>query len=398
MRILVCPLDWGLGHAGRCVPLIRALLGAGHAVRIAAAGGALRLLRSEFPDLPWHELPGYRVRYSRSAVFLLPSLLAQAPAFLLGLRSEGRRLRRLLAEHPCDLVISDGRYGLRAPGVPSVLVTHQIALRAPEWPGRAWAEKALLKLNLKALARFDRVWIPDWQGELSLAGELAGPNPRSSDTAWAGEWIGPLGRFTAPVGNGEGHGEPARTANPRAGGRHIKIAAVVSGPEPQRSLFEAGLRAALAGLPGTRVLVRGRPGKPGPGLADLRSGELNVFDHLPGNELAEVFAGSEALVARSGYTTVMELAVLGAAAAVLVPTPGQTEQEYLADHLARLGAAVRMDQGSLDLAGAIARTRNLPGFMRWREEDPAGRLGRFIAAHPLLSERVRVAVGKTAEQ
>jgi UDP:flavonoid glycosyltransferase YjiC (YdhE family) len=383
MRVLICPLDWGLGHAGRCITLIRALLGAGHAVRFAAAGGALRLLRSEFPELPWHELAGYRVRYSRSAALLLPSLLAQAPAFLLGLRSERRRLRRLLAEHPCDLVISDGRYGLYAPGVPAILVTHQIALRAPDWPGRTRAERLLLRLNLKALARFDRVWIPDLPGVLSLAGELAGPEDPASNR----EWIGPLGRF-AP---------PAAMAS-TVGRTRIDIAAVVSGPEPQRSLFEADLRAALAGLAGTRILVRGRPGKAGPGLADLRPGELNVFDHLPGGELAQVFAGAEALVARSGYTTVMELAVLGAAAAVLVPTPGQTEQEYLADHLAGLGAAVKLDQGKLDLASAIDRARRLPGFRRWREADPAERLGRLLASHPLLAGRDRAMVGKTAEQ
>jgi hypothetical protein len=370
--------------------LIRALLGSGHAVRIAAAGGALRLLRSEFPGLPWNEFGGYRVRYSRSGAFLLPSLLAQAPAFLLGLRSEGRRLRRLLAEHPCDLVISDGRYGMRAPGVPAILVTHQIALRVPDWPGRAWAEKVLLKLNLKALDGFDRVWVPDWPGELSLAGELAGPEASADNR----EWIGPLGRFTPPLPAGEPAAEPAASAQ----GPRIDIAAVVSGPEPQRSVFEADVRAALEGLGGTRVLVRGKPGKPGPGLADLRPGALNVFDHLPGKELAEVFAGAGALIARSGYTTVMELAVLGAAAAVLIPTPGQTEQEYLADHLVGLGAAVRRDQGSLDLAAAIGQASRLPGFRRWREADPAGRLGRLMASHPMLSERDRALVGKTAEQ
>ena len=387
MRILVCPLDWGLGHAGRCVPLIRALLAAGHTVRLAAAGGALRLLRSAFPELAWHELPGYRVRYSRSAILLLPSLLVQAPAYLHGLRSEARRLQNLLAKHPCDLVISDGRYGLRASGVPSILVTHQIAMRAPAWPGKGWAEWALLWLNLKAIARFDRVWIPDWPGGLSLAGALAGPQELGGNR----EWIGPLGRFTPP-------GSGSQSVGSQSACPHIDVAAVISGPEPQRTLFEAELRAALAGIGGTRILVRGQPGKPGPGLADLRKGELNVFDHLPGDELARVFAGAETVIARSGYTTVMELAVLGTAAAVLVPTPGQTEQEYLVEHLSALGAAVRQTQGRLDLAGAIARARQMPGFRRWREDDPTLRLNRFVSTHPLLSGKAPATVGKRAEQ
>lgn len=373
MRILVCPLDWGLGHAGRCIPLIRALRAAGHEVRIAAAEGALRLLRGEFPDLAWDEFPGYRVRYARSAALLLPVLAIQLPALLAGWRAEKRRLGRLLAAHPCDLVISDGRYGLAGTGIPTILITHQIAFRLPaRLPWKSFAERVLLRMNLKALARFERVWIPDWPHPLSLSGELSGPSSVPGNR----ERIGPLGRFAAPP-------EGSLPQGPR-----IDIAAVVSGPEPQRSLFEASLRASLANLPGTRVLVRGLPGASahaGAGLASLRKGELNVFDHLPGAELAQVFAHAGALVARSGYTTVMELAVLGTAAAVLVPTPGQTEQEYLADHLSRLGAAVRREQGEGDLAAALREVRDLPGFRSWREDDPGSRLTRFVQSHPMLS-------------
>ena len=381
MRILVCPLDWGLGHAGRCIPLIRALRAAGHEIRFAAAGGALRLLRSEFPGLPWHDLPGYRVRYARSAALLLPVLLAQAPAVLAGLWAERRRLARLAAAHPCDLVISDGRYGLRLPGIPAILITHQIAFRLPaRLPGRAIAEGILLRQNLKMMSGFARVWIPDWQHARSLAGALTGPGLPAGNR----EWIGPLGRFAAAP-------EDSGPEAPR-----IDIAAIVSGPEPQRTLFEAALRASLARLRGTRVLVRGLPGlagSAGQGLASLRPGELNVFDHLPGPELARIFAYAGTLVARSGYTTVMELAVLGSPAPVLVPTPGQTEQEYLADHLADLGAAVPQAQHAIDLVSAIEQARNLPGFRRWREDDSASRLARFVASHPLLTQ-----VGKPGEQ
>jgi hypothetical protein len=383
MRILVCPLDWGLGHAARCIPLIRALGAAGHEVRIAAAGGALGLLRGEFPELPWSEFPGYRVRYARSAWLFLPALLAQAPALWLGFRAEARRLRRLLAEHPCDLVVSDGRYGVRAAELPTIFITHQIAFRAPRGlPGGRRGERILLALNLRALARFDRVWIPDWPGEKSLAGGLAGPR----EPAGKREWIGPLGRFAPSPKRGE-------TGLPR-----IDIAAVVSGPEPQRSLFESALRRALAGLPGTRVLARGLPGRSAAGLGSLRAGEVNVFDHLPGGELARLFTDADVVVARSGYTTVMELAGLGARAAVLVPTPGQTEQEHLAAHLAALGAAVSREQDALDLASAIAAARLLPGFRRWRDADGAERLRRWVAAHPLLQNGAGAAVGKPGQQ
>jgi hypothetical protein len=381
MRILVCPLDWGLGHAARCIPLIRVLRSLGHEVRIGAAGGGLRLLRAEFPDLEAFEFPGYAVRYARSAAAFLPVMLAQAPRILAGLRAEARLLRRLLAERPCDLVISDGRYGLRAAGAPTIFITHQIRLRVPgRFPGRALAEAVLLRLNLATLRRFARVWIPDAPGAGSLAGALASDADRLANA----EWIGPLGRFAAGA-----------TEAPQ--GPRVDIAAVISGPEPQRSLFEARLRRDLAALKGTRVLVRGLPGTVGPALSAIREGALNEFDHLPGPDLARLFARAGAIIARSGYTTVMELATLGARAAVLVPTPGQSEQEYLARHLERCGAAVRREQEDLELGSALAEAERMEGFARWREADPEARLREFLANHPLLRP-MGAAVGKAVEQ
>lgn len=368
MRILVCPLDWGLGHATRCIPLVRALSALGHEVRIGAWGGGLELLRSEFPRLECFAFPGYRIRYARRGWAFLPVLLLQAPRILAGLRAENRRLRRELADHPADVVISDGRYGLKVPGIPCILITHQIAFRVPGLiPGRRLAERAALALNLAWLRRFDRVWVPDFSGARSLSGTLGHPPGVTGNL----EWIGPLCRF-AP-------GEAA----PAAG---IDIAAVISGPEPQRSLFESAVRARLSAMGGTRVLVRGLPGKAaGPGLEAARPGALTEFDHLPGRELARLFSGASLLIARSGYTTVMELAGLGARAAILVPTPGQSEQEHLAAHLEAAGACVRMEQDSLDPEAGRERAAALPGFRDWADgEVPATGLAAFLAAHPLF--------------
>lgn len=383
MRILVCPLDWGLGHAARCIPLIRALLSAGHHVRVGAAGGGLELLRSEFPDLDVFAFPGYRVSYARRPWAFLPVLIGQAPRILMGLKQEGNRLRRILAEKPSDLVISDGRYGLKIPGIPCILITHQIAFRVPgRFPGRGWAEGLALRLNLAWLRRFDRVWIPDFDGPLSLAGSLSRPREPELNL----EWIGPLSRF----------GTQADFV-----GVKVDIAAVISGPEPQRSLFESGLRAELGKLSGTRVLVRGLPGASGirNGLDEIRAGELNVFDHLPGKALARLMADARLLVARSGYTTVMELAALGASAPILVPTPGQSEQEHLAAHLETKGACIRMEQDSLDLDAGRARVEGLPGFRAWR--DPMhtdSRLDSILASHPLLRRSAAAAIPDGAQQ
>lgn len=378
MKVLVCPLDWGLGHATRCIPLIRALLANGHQVRIGAAGGGLGLLRGEFPDLDVFEFPGYRVRYAASPRFFLPVMLWQLPRVFSGMREESRRLERILAEHPADLVISDGRYGVRPKRLPGIFITHQVFIRIPgRFPGLALAERILLALNLHLLRAFDAVWVPDFPGADSLSGELS-----HKPGAPAGlEFIHPLSRFT-------------ESAIPAP---EVDILAVVSGPEPQRTLFERILRNQLKGVQGTRVLVRGLPGSfpagstPGPSqkASAIVPQGLTEFDHLSGAELAGLFGSARMVVARSGYTTVMELAGLGARAALMVPTPGQSEQEYLADHLERAGAAIRMDQHSIDLRSARKRLEGLPGFSRWLPGGAGGSAGpfslrAFIASHPIF--------------
>lgn len=393
MRILVCPLDWGLGHATRCIPLIRALLENGHQIRIGAAGGGRSLLQAEFPDLDVFDFPGYRVRYSRSPALFLPVLLAQSPRVLAGLFAESRRLRRILSENPCDLIISDGRYGVHSSRVPTVFVTHQVFIRIPaRFPGAAFAERLVLALNLRLLRRFVRVWVPDFPGSDSLSGDLS-HKPCGLGNL---EFIHPLSRFS---GNRKVTGDPAVSGNPASG---VDVLAVVSGPEPQRGFFEGALRKELGRMQGTRVLVRGLPGAveasgsaggaPGSaaGLGAIRPGGLTEFAHLSGEDLSRLFAGAGLIVARSGYTTVMELAGLGARAVVLVPTPGQSEQEYLADHLERTGAGIRMEQDALDLPGAGERLREREGFVRWKRESWRTRDGGpfsltgFLADHPVL--------------
>jgi hypothetical protein len=172
----------------------------------------------------------------------------------------------------------------------------------------------------------------------------------------------------------------------------VDALAVVSGPEPQRSLFEEALRREFSKMGGTRVLVRGLPGSGTgtQGLGGIRAGALTEFAHLPGTELARLFRSAALLVVRSGYTTVMELAALGSRNVVMVPTPGQSEQEYLADHLDASGAVVKMGQDALDLESARKRLRDRNGFAAWMREDTvtgkgqAFSLAGFLADHPVF--------------
>jgi hypothetical protein len=176
---------------------------------------------------------------------------------------------------------------------------------------------------------------------------------------------------------------------PRLGGPAVDVLASVSGPEPQRTRFEGILRKALGSMSGTRVLVRGLPGNPGgaPSALPLKSGDLNIFDHLDGSAMEALFRTATMVVARSGYTTVMEMAGLGLTQVVMVPTPGQSEQEYLAEHLDEARIAQRMDQEELDLPEAQRRAGRYVGFgavARGPSAQDLPSLADFIAGHPLF--------------
>jgi UDP:flavonoid glycosyltransferase YjiC (YdhE family) len=379
MTILLSPLDWGLGHAARCVPLVRALRAAGHEVVICAAGGGLRLLRGEFPDLTFEEAPGYAMRYARRAPMLLPWLLAQMPLFLLSMRRERRMAEALVRRHGASLVISDSRYGFRSRRVPSVFITHQLDIIPP---GPAWVRASmrapLRRLNKRALRAFAEVWVPDYAGAENLSGSLGHPDG-SARRPWPRvEYIGPLDRFA-------GETDPSGATSDVA----PDILALVSGPEPQRALLEKKLLRALEGMPGTRVLVRGMPGDSAVSPSPIASGALNVFHHLPGARLRALMRAAKGVVCRSGYTTVMELAGMGRSGVLFVPTPGQSEQEYLAVHAEAAGLAARLGQGSLTgtaaLEAGLRAAASLPGFAPFAR-PPGDSLTAWIREHPMMAQ------------
>jgi uncharacterized protein (TIGR00661 family) len=375
VKILVCPLDWGLGHATRCIPLIRALQANDHEVMVGAGGGGLSLLETEFPELKVFSFPGYRVRYSHNPAYFLPIILMQLPALLMGFFREGRVLKRIIAECQPDVVISDGRYGVFTRSLPTIFITHQIYIRVPgHLPGVAWLQKVVLALNLNLLRRFTEIWVPDYSGPKNLSGELSHGLAKVTHLAF----INPLSRFSqsdySPSGQEVNPGEIPK----------IDVLAMVSGPEPQRGLFETALKRQLNKIPGTKVLIRGLPNA----KASERNNKftivpntLNEFPHLAGKDLAPLMANAKHIVARTGYTTVMELAALGVKSALLIPTPGQTEQEYLAHHLKATGICMTMQQEDLDLTQLDSQRDDYSGFISGNESFS---LQEFIANHSLF--------------
>ncbi len=338
-HVLVAVLNWGLGHASRCHPLIEALLRRGCRVSLASDGEALALLRAEWPTLPAYELPSWGVRYpTRSMVW---NMARQLPRLMQAMAAEHRALRALHRRHAFDLIVSDNRYGCYLPDCPSILLTHQLFVRSP-W---RWSEPLLHRVLHRLIARFDRCWVPDWPEPPGLSGAL-GHGP----TALPVRYVGPLSRM-APCSEGRRK-------------RH-QLVAVLSGPEPQRSRFEALLTEQWLRLPLDGVLVQGLPQRHA--RTTLRPG-LERVSFLPKGPLNELLCAGEVVVCRSGYSSLMDLAAIGARA-LLVPTPGQTEQEYLADQLARTRCVAVQSQDALDLQAGWEEARRLSGF----RQMPPGR-------------------------
>jgi UDP:flavonoid glycosyltransferase YjiC (YdhE family) len=332
-RILLAPLDWGLGHATRCIPLIRELLDQGADVTLAGEGPQAHLLQAEFPGLALLPLKGYRVKYSRSAAGLLWSMLVQSPKILRSIRRERAWLSALLNEQSFDAVISDNRFGLYHASIPCVFMTHQLTIKSPL--GK-WSEKIIQRRNYRYINRFNECWIPDMPGENNLAGDLSHPlTPPATKT----RYTGPLSRFT-------------KTNDAEKKG-HLLI--VLSGPEPQRSIFENKIIEQVSHYNGTATIVRGLPGNR---RLIPSTNMLQFYNHLPAPELNKEMMEAEYVIGRSGYSTVMDLAALEKKS-ILVPTPGQTEQEYLAGYLQQRRLAYTVSQKDFSLTNDIAKAAKL---------------------------------------
>lgn len=344
-KILVAPLGWGLGHATRCVPIVRELQRQGAEVLLASDGSALVLLQQEFPDLISFELPGYNVRYgSRSMVW---GIAAQLPKIGWAIWREHWLLRKLVQQHGIDAVVSDNRFGCFAPKKRCVFITHQLNI-----PVTFWGLKTVVNFfNHLIINRFDECWVPDVAVVPNLSGELSHPVPRRLRQKV--KFIGALTRMKAVNLSGRA---VASSPIPHSSSLSTYDAiAVLSGPEPQRTALETAILEQASQLPIRLLLVQGKPEQPTP-TPDVYPKNIHVMPSMTTEALTQAILESGVFIGRSGYSTVMDLARLGRPA-LLIPTPGQPEQVYLAEKLAMEGAVVAQQQVELDLESGIAEAK-----------------------------------------
>lgn len=298
-KILVAPLNWGLGHATRCIPIINALLKNNFEPIVASDGVALELLKKEFPELTCLELPGYNISYSKKGYFLKLKLLKHSPKIINAIKAERKATVQIVETHNIDGIISDNRFGVYSKLVPSIFLTHQLQVLSGN---TTWFST---KLHLKIIRQFDACWVPDNAGHPNLSGKLGHEKP----TDMVVTYIGPLSRFKKIECE-----------------MRYDIMVMLSGPEPQRTILEKKLLGEFKNYDGKVLFVRGVVEKES---KVVENGKMTICNYLIGKELEQALNESDLILCRSGYTTIMDLTKLNKKA-FFIPTPGQFEQEYLA--------------------------------------------------------------------
>lgn len=315
--ILVSPLEWGLGHTARLVPVIRACLASKHKVIIAADGKSLNFLRRNFPNLEWERLPFKKISYSRNDK-LITNILTQIPGFIAAIRRDTRRIKVLIKKHNIDLIISDNRYGLYHKDVQSVFITSQMWLIAPQ--GWRWGEKFVFLIHKRFLRKFTHIWFADFPGDINITGRQTHlPEPYLK-----ARFVNPLSRFT----------DHKTEKKPEF---FSEILVIISGPEPQRSILEVQISDLLRNSGKETIILRGLPPPPDSAPSTpVKDGFILWFDHADNDTIYHLMHSAKKIISRPGISMLSDLTALGKTA-LLIPTPGQTEQEYMAGHLADQG-------------------------------------------------------------
>ncbi|MEL4306703.1 glycosyltransferase [Joostella sp. CR20] len=302
-KILVAPLNWGLGHATRCIPIIRALLAENFEPIIASDGEAYALLLKEFPTLTFIELPSYKIKYAEKGKHFKLKMLWDSPKILKAIKKEKKRTKVLVKALQLDGIISDNRLGVYSKKVPSVFITHQLNVLTGN---TTWFSS---EIHQKIIKKFNECWVPDVVGTPNLSGKLG--HVKKTDLKL--KYIGPLSRL-----------------EPKELPKKYDLMVIISGPEPQRSMLESKLLIETQKFSGNVLFVRGKIEAE---QHVCKEGNVEVYNYMNSVQLEKAFNESTLVLSRSGYTTVLDLAKLKKKA-FFIPTPGQYEQEYLAERLA----------------------------------------------------------------
>ena len=333
-RILVAPLNWGLGHSTRCIPIINSLLQHNFKVIISANGRSFHLLKEEFPELEFVKIKGIDVKYPKFFPISI-SLFFQMPKILFAIYSENKLLKKIVETHKIDGIISDNRFGLFHKKVKSVFITHQLQIQSP------YLKNFIQRINYHFINKFKMCWIMDDEKQ-NLAGALSKPEKMPNNYKYIG--LHSRLEFTKRV-------------------KKYTLCFILSGPEPQRSIFESIIMESIEGMEEKIVIILGKTEEKN----IIYKNNLTIISSSNTSEINKYILESEIIISRSGYSTIMDLHKMQSNA-ILVPTPSQTEQEYLAKYLQLKKVCFYQDQRDFNLKRGIRESKNYSGFTSKKTE------------------------------
>ncbi len=346
-NVLICPLDWGLGHASRDVEIISNYIQKGYNVIIAADKAPLQFLRQHFPYLQYVVMPGVSIRYGNILPFKVKMLIS-LPKILYGIYREHRQLKKIIKEHNIDIVVSDNRYGLWNKNVYSIFITHQLWVRVSKI---GLVEKFANYINHWFIKQYNECLVPDYEANGNIAGLLSNPIKKPSNV----KYIGLLSRFKDTVVYEK------NAENKQLISQKYDILAILSGPEPQRGIFENIIIKQLANGNYKTLIVQGKPEK----IYQKTQKNITFVSHIDTYNLRILIKNTDIIICRSGYSSIMDLCVLNKKA-IIIPTPKQSEQEYLAEYLSAKNMFVTCKQSEFQIETLISKLKKT-GDGRWRK-------------------------------
>jgi uncharacterized protein (TIGR00661 family) len=313
------------------MPIINECLAQGAEVIIGSDGRALNLLQKEYPQLTFIELPAYNITYQSNNMML--NIAPQLFKIFRAIWAESRTIQQIIQEHQIDVIISDNRYGCRSNQAHSIFMTHQLNIKIPN----QLLEKTVAFFNQILIKRFDECWIPDFKNEKnSLSGILGHRSSLKKLT-----YLGALTRMKY---------QESKIKN--------DILIILSGPEPQRTYLEEQLLTQIQSIFQSVIFVKGKTD-----LKDevIQKNNLTIYNYMTADQLNQTILESKIVITRSGYSTILDLAVLGKKA-ILIPTPGQTEQEYLGEYFHKKNIFYYQKQKNFDLEVALKAVQDFKGL------------------------------------
>jgi len=338
MEIIYAVCSWGLGHSTRSLPVIRKLMNENNSLTIISNGRSLDLLKKELRDnASYVDIVDYPMLLSENARQFMAKSMIYWPLFIKRIESGLIKLNRLIEKKKYDLIVSDGRYDMYSKKIPSFFISHQIRIMNPL--RIRMLETGSELFNKFFFKRFSGVIVPDYK-ENSFSGDLS-HNLRKIDENML-HYAGALSDFSK------------KTCK-----KDVDYLISISGPEPQRSMLEENISSQIQDLTGNIVMTLGKAEK----TSEIKKEKITTYSFLTKEKREDLLNRTKLVIARSGYSTIMDLGVIGTKA-LLIPTPGQIEQEYLSEYHNTLGTFYSVKQDEIDIKRDVDIAKKTTGITR----------------------------------